>query len=132
MWYASLDGEAPCRACGRIARLDLVSRWMISCVLALSIPIVLLYGGLFYSGHLFVVSMFVMLGGWRVMSCVVFPFLSLEAVAHATPVNREQGIRIVAVLAIAAIVLDGYMSSRFDSDDTAPNDRSASAINADR
>lgn len=122
----------PCRACGRFARLDLVSRWMISCVLALTIPIVLLYGGIFYSGHLFIISMFIMLGGWRVLSSIGLPFLSFEAVPDAAPINRIQAVRIIAVLSIAAIVLDGYMASRFDPEDAVPNEHSASAVRADR
>src|SRR5690349_21461895 len=56
---ATLDGRVQCPVCGRMARLDLMSRWMILCVLALSLPALLLYGGVFYSGHLFVVSMFI-------------------------------------------------------------------------
>ncbi len=45
--YAPLDGTARCRVCGRIARLDLFSRWMISCAIAVILPALLLLLGAF-------------------------------------------------------------------------------------
>jgi len=59
--YAPLDGTARCRVCGRFARLDLFSRWMISCAIAVILPALLLYWELFYSRHLFVISILFML-----------------------------------------------------------------------
>lgn len=131
MLYAALDGTAPCRACGRAARLDLLSRWMISCVLALILPTVLLYGGVFYSGHLFLVSIFVILGGWRILSLVGFPLLTLEA-AGDSAIDRRQSIVMLVVMLVIMIIMDGYMSSRFDSDNAPENGSSPSAAHRDR
>jgi hypothetical protein len=116
IFYAPLDGTAPCRACGRIARLDLFSRWMISCVIAVLLPGLLLYWELFYSGHLFVVSMVVILAAWRILTFLAFPLLALEEVAARSGVGRKQSFVILAILLSAAMVIDGFMSSRFESE----------------
>ena len=116
IFYAPLDGTARCRACGRIARLDLFSRWMISCVIAVLLPGLLLYWELFYSGHLFLVSMAVILAAWRVLTFLVFPLLALEEVQARSGVNRKQSFVILAILFSAAMVIDGFMSSRFESE----------------
>src|SRR3712207_8242613 len=86
--YAPLDGTARCRVCGRFARLDLFSRWMISCAVAVLLPAVLLYWELFYSGHLFAVSLLVILVAWRVLTALLFPVLALEEVAARSGVDR--------------------------------------------
>src|SRR4051812_27146931 len=78
--FASLDGAVRCRACGKLGRLDLLSRWVVASVLALGLPMVLLYTNVFYSGHLFVVALTVILGGWRALAWVGLPLLSLELV----------------------------------------------------
>ena len=115
--YAALDGSAPCRICGRTARLDILSRWVISCVIALVLPGILLYGDVFYSGHLFLVSLFIILSAWRLLSWIGFPFLALEEVEASSAIDRKQSILILAVLLAAAMVLDGFMASRFDADE---------------
>lgn len=130
--YATLDGTAQCRACSRTARLGIASRWMISCVIAILLPAVLLYGDVFYSGHLILISTFLILGAWRLLSFVAFPFLSLEVVARSRSIDRAESILILVVLLIAAIVLDGFISSRFDSDNVLENARSPSAVHHDR
>jgi hypothetical protein len=116
--YAPLDGTASCRACGRIARLDLFSRWVISCAIAVILP-GLLYWELFYSGHLFVVSLLVILVAWRVLTFLIFPLLALEEVSARSGVNRKQSFVILAILLSAAMMIDGFMSSRFESDEVA-------------
>lgn len=113
MLYATLDGEAPCRICGRHARLDVLSRLMISCVLAVALPPVLMYGGVFYSGHFFLACLFIAVGGWRILSSLGLPFLALEA-ASAPAIDRRQSILIMIVLLAAAIALDSIMASRFE------------------
>ena len=117
--YAPLDGTAQCRACGRIARLDLFSRWVISCAIAVLLPALLLYWEMFYSGHLFVVSLLVILVAWRIMTFLIFPLLALEEVAARSGVNKKQSFVILAILLSAAMMIDGFMSSRFESDEAA-------------
>jgi hypothetical protein len=117
--YAPLDGTARCRGCGRMARLDLFSRWMISCVIAVLLPGLLLYWEIFYSGHLFVFSMVVILVAWRILTLIVFPFLGLEVVAARYSVDKKQSVIILAILFSAAMIIDGFMSSRFESDEAA-------------
>jgi len=114
MLYATLDGEAPCRICGRHARLDVYSRLMISCVLALALPPVFMYGGVFYSGHFFLTLLSIVLGGWRILSSFGLPFLGLEAVSGPS-IDRRQSVLILILLLAASIILDGVMSSRFDA-----------------
>ncbi|MEA3157308.1 MAG: hypothetical protein QOK44_4897, partial [Betaproteobacteria bacterium] len=127
MLYAALDGMAQCRGCGRLARLDLLSRWMISCVLAILLPNVLLYGGLFYSGHLFVISIVIIYGAWALLSFFGFPFLTLEAVASDSSIDRPKSILLLAVLLVAAIVIDSFIASKIESDNARDSGRSASA-----
>ena len=117
--YAPLDGTARCRVCGRIARLDLFSRWMISCAIAVILPALLLYWELFYSGHLFVISILFILVTWRILTLVAFAILALEIVAVRTRVDRKESVVILAILLVAAIALDGLMASRFEPDEGA-------------
>jgi hypothetical protein len=114
--YAPLDGAARCRVCGGKARLDLFSRWMISCMIALVLPALLLYLDLFYSGHLFLVSIVFIFSAWRVLSFLTFPFLALEVVPSKSGVDRKQSVVIFAILLAAAMMIDGFMASRFEVD----------------
>ena len=117
--YAPLDGTARCRACGRYSRLDVFSRWVLSCLIALVLPALLLGWGIFYSGHLLVFSMIVIIGAWRAMAWLALPFLGLEHVPEHVPLDRRQSAIIVAALLSAAILLDRFMASRFERDDAA-------------
>jgi hypothetical protein len=104
---------------------------MISIVLAILLPHVLLYGGVFYSGHLFVISISIVLGAWRILSFFGLPFLTLEVAAGHSSIDRRQSLLILAALLAAAIMLDRYMSSRFESDNALENVRRASAVHRD-
>ena len=115
--YANLDGTARCRACGRTARVDLFGRWIISCVLVMVLATLLLYFGLFYSGHLFLISIVFVLGGWRALSWVFAPILTLDAVPEGSPFDRRNGVVVFVVLLVAAIAIDVVMSSRFEAED---------------
>jgi hypothetical protein len=130
--YAPLDGTAQCRACRQIARPDLLSRWMLSCVLAILLPAVFLFAGVFYSGHFFVILIVIVLGAWRIFCFLGFPLLTLEAVSRGSPIDRRESILILVVLVAASILLDSYMSSRFDSDDEAQNGHAPTAVHRDR
>jgi hypothetical protein len=114
MLYAALSGTVKCRACSHAARLDISTRWIFSCVLALVLPNALLYGGLFYSGHLFVISIFLILGTWAMLSWVGFPFLALEAAPRSSALDRRQSALVLAVLLMSALLIDGYMRTRFE------------------
>jgi hypothetical protein len=112
--YATLDGAAQCRFCGRIARLDLMSRWLISCLLALVLPTAYLYGGVFYSGHLFLISIVVILGAWGILTFVGFPLLTLEVVGGSSAIDRRKSMLILAVVLIAAIIIDSFIRARIE------------------
>ena len=74
--HAVVNGAAPCPSCGRGARLDTLTRWLMSCLLAVILPALLLLGEVFYSGHLFLISMFIIFGAWAalsVMPCSAYP-----------------------------------------------------------
>ena len=114
MLHAVIDGAARCRACGRDARLDTLTRWMMSCVLAILLPMVLFFFGVFYSGHLFVVSMSIIFSAWAVLSVVGFPFLTLEAARTGTAVDRSKSVWLLAALFVAALVIDGFIRARFE------------------
>ena len=115
--YANLDGTARCRACGRTARVDLFGRWIISVLLVMVLATLLLYFGLFYSGHLFLISIVYVLGGWRVLSWSFAHILTLEPVPEGSPFDRRNGVVVFVVLLAAAITIDVVMSSRFEADD---------------
>ena len=131
VWYASLDGSVPCRACGRTARFDIFSRWVISCVIAILLPSLLLYGNVFYSGHLFLISMFIILGAWRVLSLIALPVLALEPVSGSS-IDRMQSLFIVGVLSIAAITIDVLMASRFETEQPMEEARASRAVHVER
>jgi hypothetical protein len=131
MWHSSFDGKVRCRACGGSAQLDSISRWMIACMIALVMPSVFLYAGVFYSGHFFVLLIVLTLGAWRALSCIGLPFFTLEAASHS-PFERKHGIVMLAALIATAIVLDAFMASKFDTDEAPESGRSASAIQQER
>lgn len=112
--YAVIDGAARCRSCGRSARLDTLTRWLMSCVLAIVLPMLLLLGGVFYSGHLFVISMLIILGAWGILSLVGFPFLTLEVVAGGAALDRSKSLLLLTALFVAALIIDGFIRARFD------------------
>ena len=104
---------------------------MISIVIALLLPIVFLYGNVFYGGHFFIVCILFTLGSSRLLSFITSPFIALEVAAPST-FNRRQSILTLVVLAVIALVLDSHMSSRFEAEDAQEKGRSASAVQRDR
>ena len=114
IFYATLDCAARCRICGRPARLDVTSRWLVSCVIALLLPAILLMAGIFYSGHLLFISIVIVLGAWRLLCLLGLPLLALEPVPGNVSLDRMQSILTLAALLAAALVLDVYMASRFE------------------
>jgi hypothetical protein len=129
--YAPLDGTAQCPACGRTARLDLLSRWVISCAIALILWNALLFGGVFYSGHLFLISIVLIFGIWRLLCAAVFPFITLESVADS-PFDRRKSMLAMVALLVAAMVFDSFMARRFESEDLAESGRGPTAVNQQR
>lgn len=127
MLYASLDGALKCRVCGKLARLDLLSRWALAVMLAIILPMVLLYGDVFYSGHLFLVSLAVILVAWRLLSAIGFPILSLELAPRDTCFDQRQSLIAVGIIVAAAVVIDGYMAYRIDADEARGKAQSVSA-----
>ena len=113
-FYGSIDGTTRCRACGSLSTLDMFSRWSISCLIALILPSVLLYGDIFFSGHLFLVSLFLIFGAWRALCLIGFPLLSLEPAADRKSLSRQQGIFLAGALLVVALTIDGFMAARFD------------------
>ena len=117
MVSTTMGGTAQCRVCGRMARLDLLSRWLISCAIALILSSLLLYGGVFYSGHLFLISIFVIFGMWALLCGLAFPFLMLETAGDGTPLSLRQSLFIVGVILVAAGAFDSFLASRFEAED---------------
>ena len=113
---AAIDGAMRCRGCGRAARLDLFSRWVISIVIAVILPGVLLYGNVFYSGHLFVVSMIVILACWRGLSAILLPILALEPTADNATLRPKHSAYVLSALLAGAVVIDAFMYSRFQTE----------------
>ena len=113
---APLDGSLRCRACGQHARLDVFSRWLISCLVALTLAAVHLSAGIFYSGHLLFVSIVLIFGAARGMAWIGLPVLSLEPLPPHVPLDRRQSAIILGALLVAAIALDGFIASRFETD----------------
>ena len=83
-------------------------------MLAIVLPNLLLYGGVFYSGHLFLISTFVIVGSWATLCVVGFPFLKLEAIASSSYIDRRKSIVALIAVLTAAIVIDGFIRARFD------------------
>lgn len=93
-------------------------------MIAIILSSVLLYGGFFYSGHLFVVSMFIIMGTWRILSWLGASVFGLEVVDDNFTLDRRLSLMILAVLLIAAIAFDGFMASLFEPDTDLENARS--------
>jgi hypothetical protein len=113
---SALDGTAECRACGQPVRLDVFSRWLLSCVIALILPGLLLYGDLFYSGHLFVISLIFVFVAWAALSWLCSPILALEPASTGRPIDRTTGMLILVVLLAAAGIIDNFMAARFEAE----------------
>jgi hypothetical protein len=105
----------------------MLSRWLLSCVLAVLLPAALLYANVFYSGHLYVFSIVVVLGAWRALSIVGLPYLTLEAVQERTDVDRKANAFALGAMLLAALLLDGFIASRIDADMARENGREVSA-----
>jgi hypothetical protein len=116
MLGAGVDGGAKCPACGQLARLDSVSRCLVTCVLALLLWMLLLHGKILYSGYLFLFSTIVIIIGWRLLCAAALPLLSLEQMAQGRSFDRRQNIVTVAILIVTSIVIDGLLSYRSDVD----------------
>jgi len=127
-----MGGTAQCRVCGRMARLDLLSRWLVSCAIALILSTVLLYGGVFYSGHLFLISIFVIFGTWALLCGLAFPFLMLEAAGNGAPLSLRQSLFIAGVILVAAGAFDSFLASRFEPEDEQGSSGSARTTRHDR
>ena len=112
---AALDGAMRCRNCGKNARLDLFSRWVIAILIAVMLPSLLLYGNVFYSGHLFVVSMVVILASWRGLAALGLPIFGLEPAPPGAPLRPKQSAFVLSALLAGAVVIDAFMYSRFDA-----------------
>jgi hypothetical protein len=140
---APLEGKVRCRFCGRSARLDLLSRWIILAVIALMMPALLLtWGvfysghlfmmmpallltwGVFYSGHLFMVSIAIILTAWGLLCLLCFPLMTLEPI-EGSSLDRTHGTIMLVVLLIAAMLLDVYIASRFESEEALHKDQTA-------
>ena len=117
MLWANLDGSTQCGACGETARLDIFGRWVLSCFLALVLPTVLIYGNVFYSGHLFVVSIAIIFGVWRGLAFLCLPFLTLEAAPGGAVFDRGANRIALTVLLIGAVAVDALIASRFETPD---------------
>lgn len=126
--YAPLDGTTRCRACGQHARLDMFSRWVISCLVAVSLPALLLSWGIFYSGHLLVFAMIVIVVAARAVAWVGLPFFGLERVPPHIALDRRQSMIIVSALLAAAIVLDAFIASKFESEDAIRDAEAPAAV----
>src|SRR5215218_89399 len=127
MLHAALHGTTRCRWCGRILRLDLLSRWMLSCALAVLLPNALLYGNVFYSGHLFLVSIFLIYSALAIFSYLGFQFLGLEVADDQAPLDRRGSRMIAGIMLAAAIAMDGVIAYKIDADSTLETQRAPSA-----
>jgi hypothetical protein len=116
MLGANLDGRVKCPACGQLARLDSMSRCLLTCTLALLLWMLLLHGDIFDSGYLFLFSTIVIVSGWRLLCAAALPLLTLETAAGGTCFNRRQSIVTLAILIMTSVVMDGLMSYRSDAD----------------
>ena len=130
--YASLDGTVRCRSCTETVRLDTFSRWILSCAIALMLPFVLLYGDVFYSGHLFVVSLMFIFSAWAALSWICCPFLTLEQARSSPPIERTTGMLVLVVLLGAAGILDSFMASRFELPEAVEEAHTTNAVRTAR
>ena len=126
--HAPLDGTVRCRACGQHGRLDVFSRWIISCMVALTLAAVHLSAGVFYSGHLLAVSILLIFGVARGMAWAGLPAFALEPVPPHVPLDRRQSMIILGALLVTAIALDGFIASKFEADDGAEAPRAVHQV----
>ncbi len=113
--YTALEGTGPCRSCGQSARLDMFSRWLLSCVIALSLSSLLLYCDLFYSGHLFVISCVFIFSAWGALAWLCSPILTLERAPTEPRIDRTTGMLVLVVMIAAAGIFDTFMASHFET-----------------
>lgn len=116
MLFMSIDGQAQCRACGALARLDQMSRFLVAAVLALFLWMLLLHGNVFFSGYLFIFSTTAIVVGWRLLCAAALPLLTLEPAPDALRYDRRHDLIAVAALFVTAAAIDGLMSYRSDAD----------------
>jgi hypothetical protein len=128
MLHATLRGTTRCRWCGRTLRLDVLSRWMLSCMLALLLPNALLYGDVFYSGHLFVVSIFLIDSGMAIRSYIGAPLLGLEVAPDNAALNQRQSALLAGMVLAAALVIDGFIASKIDADNALERQRAPTSV----
>jgi hypothetical protein len=101
-------------------------------MITIILPAVLFTAGIFYSGHLFVVSIVVTLGAWRVLSFLGMPALTLEAAPDTPSVDRKGSMLLLGAMLAAAVILDGFIASRFEEEDPIEEVRSAGAPERER
>ena len=128
MLHTALRGTTRCRWCGRTLRLDVLSRWMLSCLLAIFLPYALLYGDVFYSGHLFLVSIFLIYSGMAILSYIGSPLLALEIAPDRVPLTQRQGAMLAGILLAAALVIDGFIAYKIDADNALEKQRPATSV----
>lgn len=117
-----VDGELKCRSCGRAAQLDLKSRLLISCLLALVFSALTLYTSIFYTGHFVLISTLLILVGWTLLALAVFPLLELNIARGARFLNRWRTLLIWAVFLVGAAAVDNYMDIQPPSNHTVDTD----------
>jgi len=130
--FATPEGVVRCPACGRMARLDLLGRWLISCAIAMILSTILLYGGFFYSGHLFLISIVVIFGSWAALSWVAFPCLMLEPAEDQIILERKHSTLIAALILVLAIGFDSFLASLFEPESGQEHVHSVNAPSRDR
>jgi hypothetical protein len=100
---------------------------MLSCTLAILLPNALLYGNVFYSGHLFLVSIFLIYCGLATLSYLGFQLLALEVAPDHAVLYRRQAALLGGILLVAASVMDGYIAFKIEADNALENQRAPSA-----
>ena len=105
-----------CPVCGEYARLDNLSRCLVTCLLAFMLWLLMVQLQLFYRGYLFVFSMLVILGGWRLLAAATLPLLSLEKAQSRSAFDRRRSVVTVMIMMLVAIAIDGLLSYRSDAD----------------
>jgi hypothetical protein len=125
--YTALEGTGACRSCGQSARLDMFSRWLLSCLIALSLSSLLLYCNVFYSGHLFVVSCVFIFVAWGTLAWLCSPIITLERAPPEPRIDRTTGMLVLVVMIAAAGIFDAFMASRFEAPDKLEHAHSSEA-----
>ena len=125
--YTALEGSGPCRLCGRSARLDMFSRWLLACAIALSLSSLLLYCNLFYSGHLFVISCVFIFAAWGALAWLCSPIITLERAPTEPRIDRTTGMLVLVVMIAAAGIFDIFMAARFEAPDRLESVHSSTA-----